>query len=416
MSAVLPDVVAEHAEEASFLWLQRASAVHAPNYDPAQFAGLDERLAAHIDGLRVAGEEGWHCAVQAMDNGCPEDFFPAAVLALEAADGRFENLLERAAGLPEAVPGLISACGWVEPAQVGARVKALLASKPPLARKLGIAACALHRRDPGAVLDAAIAQGADSVRIRALRAAGELGRTDLLPQALALLAEAKPELRFWAAWCGVLLGDRRHALDATRAFALEPGPRQLKAFRLALLAMDVEAGHALLATCASLPGAARLRIIGAGYVGDARYAPWLIEQMANPATARIAAEAFVNITGVDLNLEQMEVPPPEGFEDGPSEDPDDENVDLPEDVALSWPDVEKIRRWWPANESRFAPGARFFLGRPVTEASCVQVLREGFQRQRVAAALHRSLLQPGMPLFPTSAPAWRQRRWLEQLG
>ena len=51
-SDTLSCVVAEHADEASFLWLQRTSAVHAPNYSPQQFADLDERLAAHIDAGR----------------------------------------------------------------------------------------------------------------------------------------------------------------------------------------------------------------------------------------------------------------------------------------------------------------------------------------------------------------------------
>ena len=253
------------------------------------------------------------------------------------------------------------------------------------------------------------------MRIRALRAAGELGRTDLLPHVLALLGEAKPELRFWAAWAAVLMGDRGHALDALRAFALQTGPRQMRAFELALQTLDVGAGGALLSECAGLPGATRLRIIGAGFVGDAQDVPGLIEQMEQPTAARIAAEAFVGITGVDFNLEQMEVPPPEGFEDGPSEDPDDEHVDLPEDVALPWPDVERLHRWWQANAPRFAPGVRWFLGQPVSQAGCAQVLCESFQRRRVGAALHRSLLQPGMPLFPTSAPAWRQKRWLSTI-
>ena len=40
------------------------------------------------------------------------------------------------------------------------------------------------------------------------------------------------------------------------------------------------------------------------------------------------------------------------------------------------------------------------------------MLREGFQRQRSAAALYLCLLQPGTPLFNTAAPAWRQQRLL----
>lgn len=52
------------------------------------------------------------------------------------------------------------------------------------------------------------------------------------------------------------------------------------------------------------------------------------------------------------------------------------------------------------------------MGQPVSPDSCTGVLREGFQRQRVAAALHLALLDAHAPLFATSAPAWRQQRWL----
>jgi len=413
---VIEAVLMEHAEEAAFVWLQRRSAVHAPNYSRQQFAELDERLAAHIDGLRVARADGWAFAAAALDNEGPEDFFVAAVLAIEAADTRFDDLVERAKDLPEVVPGLISALGWVEPQWLGGRIKALLDDASPLKQKLGVAACALHRRDLGPVLGELIASAPDSVRVRALRAAGELGRTDLLAPAQAMFGEPKPELRFWAAWSAVLLGDRAQGLEALSTFALKAGPRQPRAFQLALQAVDTAAGHTLLLATASLPDAQRLRILGAGFIGDARYVPWLIEQMAQPAAARIAAEAFATITGADFNLEQMETPPPDGLEDGPTDDPDDESVELPEDIALPWPDVEKIRRWWQANLSRFAGGGRFFMGRPVDAASCVAVLRAGFQRQRVAAALHLSLLDPRAPLFATSAPAWRQRSWLDQLA
>ncbi|MGJ7614531.1 MULTISPECIES: TIGR02270 family protein [unclassified Variovorax] len=412
----LASMVEEHADEAGFLWLQRSSAVHAPNYGPPQLADLDERLSAHIDGLRVAADAGWAQAQAMLDNEGAEDFFVAGVLAIEAVDGRFDALVARAKDLPEVVPGLISALGWVEPQHLGGRVKALLDDPSPLKRKLGVAACALHRRDPGPVLDELVVAAPDSVRIRALRAAGELGRIDLLPAAQAVLGEVKAELRFWAAWSAVLLGDRAQALETLAAFALQAGPRQPRAFQLALQAMDVAAGHELLLAAAGLPDAQRLRILGAGFIGDARYVPWLIEQMAQPAVARIAGEAFATITGADFNGEQMEIPPPDDFEDGPTDDPDDENVELPQDIALPWPDAPRIHSWWQANQPRFLQGTRSFMGAPVSADSCVGVLRSGFQRQRVAAALHLSLGVPQAPLFATGAPAWRQRRWLDKVA
>jgi uncharacterized protein (TIGR02270 family) len=84
------------------------------------------------------------------------------------------------------------------------------------------------------------------------------------------------------------------------------------------------------------------------------------------------------------------------------------------DDNLPWPDPAKIQKWWDANKHRFQTSVRYFMGEPVNIDNCKRVLRDGYQRQRVAAALYLSLLQPGTPLFPTSAPAWRQQRLLSK--
>ncbi len=60
------------------------------------------------------------------------------------------------------------------------------------------------------------------------------------------------------------------------------------------------------------------------------------------------------------------------------------------------------------NRQSFQPGVRYFMSAPVTQAHCRLVLREGYQRQRRAAAQYLCLLAPGTPLFPTAAPAWRR--------
>jgi uncharacterized protein (TIGR02270 family) len=413
---IILDVVNEHADESSFIWLQHSSAVNSPNYSFQQLLDLDERLEAHIDGLRVAGEHGWKVAEELLGNENPEDFFPAAVLALESDNKRFEELIERASHTPEAVPGLISALGWVSAQFLTKRVNVLLQDDEPLKQKLGIAACAMHRRDPGQALDTYLVSPVDSVRIRAYRTAGELGRKETLPQLLSALDQAKPEAQYWSAWSSVLLGDRNRALTTLCTLALDSGPRQLEALQLALAAMEMKTGHTLLRKLKGLPDAVRLRIIGSGYIGSIEYVPWLIEKMKNPELARIAAEAFVNITGADFNLDQLEAEPPEHFEEGPTEDPDDEIVEIPEDIALSWPDVEKIHQWWNKHRTRFQTDTRYFLGQPITGDHCTSVLEEGYQRQRIMAAQHLCLLNPGSVLFPTSAPAWRQKRWLEKIA
>ena len=58
---------------------------------------------------------------------------------------------------------------------------------------------------------------------------------------------------------------------------------------------------------------------------------------------------------------------------------------------------------------------RYFIGEPLNRENCLRVLKDGFQRQRIAAAIYLSLLNPGTPLFEWRAPAWRQQRLLSTM-
>src|SRR5918996_2266870 len=84
---IIPHIVEQHAEEAAFLWLLRDAAVDAPHYDLKDLARLDERVEAHIDGLRVAGEPGWEITLAQLEQHREAgEVFAAGVLALESQD------------------------------------------------------------------------------------------------------------------------------------------------------------------------------------------------------------------------------------------------------------------------------------------------------------------------------------------
>jgi uncharacterized protein (TIGR02270 family) len=426
----IPVVVAQHVEESSHLRHVRSVLLRSPHVQLHRLQRLDDRIAAHLDGIAVAGDFGLKLCTEALESPSAGAVFTLAVRALELKDAALlQRLFAIVAAEPAAERGLLSAFGWVPAQALQGTIRALLTSADAAQRAAGLAACVMHRVEPGAVLVAALADADARLRARALRVAGEAGRVDLLPQMLAAcVADGATEdeaLRFWAARSALLLGDRSATVLAVlAALADGSGAWSDAAAEWLLKVLDVGAAHQHLrgwSERAKEPGpagaAARRRLIRrCGVLGDAYFVAWLIGQMADLQVSRLAGEAFTLMTGADLALLDLERKPPEGASDGqfggPNEDPADDNVALDEDESLPWPDPERVQGWWQANQARFPTGQRFFMGAAPSPVLSLKVLREGGQRQRIAAAQWASLLAPGTKLFQTAAPAWRQQRWL----
>ena len=410
-------VVQQHAEEAAHLRHMRSVLAAAPHVKLHHLRRLDDRLAAHLDGLAVAGEFGSSLCEAALENPGVGEVFAATVRAIEEKDERrLDKLFALVGAVPEAQPGLISAFGWVSANSLQGTGAKLLASKEPFRRLAGIAACAMHMVDPGTALMQSVTDAEPQLRARVLRAVGELGRRDLLAACVSALQNEDPACRFWAAWSAVLLGDHSNAVRVLESFVLLPNAFRGRALRLLLKVLDLPSAQQVLKTVAHDPANKRLLIQGAGIAGDAQYLPWLIGQMADDKFARLAGESFSMITGLDLAYLDLERKPPENVEAGPTENPEDENVDMDQDDSLPWPDAAKIQAWWQANQAHYQQGVRYFMGEPISAPHCQKVLREGYQRQRIAAAEYLCLLSSGTILFNTSAPAWRQQRWLGKMG
>jgi uncharacterized protein (TIGR02270 family) len=412
----IPHIIQQHAEEAAHLRLVRSVLLSAPHVKLHHLRRLDDRLAAHLDGLAVAGEYGSNVCETALESPGAGEVFAATVRAIEEKDERrLDKLFALVAAVPPAQPGLISAFGWVSAQHLQGTGARFLTSPEPFKREVGIAACVMHRVDAGAALNAAIADPDVSLRARALRAAGELGRRDLLAVGTAALADEDAACRFQAARSATLLGDRNKAVDTLKDVALNEEPHRVCALQLVLKLLPPPQVNEFLKILARNPANQRLLIRGAGIAGDPYYVPWLIRQMEDLKLARLAGESFSFITGLDLAYLDLERKPPEGVEFGPNDDPEDDNVAMDEDDSLPWPDPARIQGWWDANKSRFTDGVRYFMGAPVTREHCTRILKEGYQRQRIAGALYLCLLEPGTKLFPTSAPAGRQQRWLAKM-
>jgi uncharacterized protein (TIGR02270 family) len=413
----IPVVVMQHVEESAHLRNVRSALVRAPHVRLLHLGRLDERIAAHLDGVAVAGSYGAALANQALEQPGKGEIYLATVRAIEDRDlVQLDKLLDIAGAIPDSRPGLISAFGWVSPASLRGITKLLLESPAPWRREVGLAACALHGVDPGAVLTAALGDADIGLRARALRVAGRVGRRDLLDACLPSLIDSDPCCAFEAARSALLLGDRVQAPVALERLALDAAGDPCfgsAALRTVLKVVPPQRAGELLSVLAKDAARIGTLITGAGFAGDPHYVPWLIARMADPALTRLAGEAFSLITGLDLAYLDLDRKPPEPTGLGPNDDPNDDNVAMEDDDSLPWPDPDKIAAWWQSNGQRFAPGTRYFMGEPPSVPTCQAVLKTGFQRQRVAAAEYLCVLSPGTPLFNTAAPTWRQERLLK---
>jgi uncharacterized protein (TIGR02270 family) len=416
MVHAFPEIVDQHVEEAAFLWLLRDTATCAPNYNLGHLGDLDERIDAHLDGLRVAGAVGWEACKEQLEWREAGEVFVAACIALQTRIGRrVAHVLEIAAESSELARGFVAALAWLPIDDVQPTIYSLLKSRDAVTRRIGIAALAVHRRDPGTHLVDALADPHPTVRSRAVKAAGELGRRDLRPVSDGNADCADPGVRFWTAWTNALLGDVR-ATSALCETAIQGGADALKACDLATRTMTPGAATKWRRYLADVDAGSRLAIVAADAHGDPAAVPWLIGLMADNASARFAGEAFSSITGVNLTACGLSAQRPDGFESGPTDDPSDDNVAIDPDENLPWPRQAAIRAWWSQHGHRFTTGTRYLMGWPIGPDTIYHVLASGTQRQRGAAALELALRSPRQPLFEVRARADHQRHALVTLA
>jgi uncharacterized protein (TIGR02270 family) len=405
-------ILQQHAEEVAFLWLLRESAVRAPHYTLRDLADLDDRIAGHLDGLRVAADRGLELCLAALRTGEPGEVFAAAVLALESSDGSvLERVLDVALVSEGGARAVVSAFGWISAEHATRWSTIMLRAGAAAYRAVGVGGLAVRREDPGEALVPMFADENRFTRARALRAVGELKRHDLRTSLNEHLASDASTPRFWATWSAVLLGDGG-ASRQLRDFVTADSAFADRAVRLAPRVMPLDESRAWLKGLASREATRRYALVGCGASGDPAYVPALISQMAVSQHARAAGEAFSMITGADLGYEDLEGEQPDGFEAVPNEDPADEHVETDPDEDLPWPEQALVQKWWEANAGAFRAGQRYLRGHPVTVENCRRVLREGFQRQRIAAAYEIALAVSNEPLFEWRAPGYRQQALL----
>ena len=395
-------VLDTHVTEAAFLWVQRERAATAPQYRLRHLARLEDRLDGHLEGLRHAGRTGCELARRRLDNCDAGMVFVVAHLALQAAaPEQMRRALNLALSRPEEFSSaLVTAVAWTT--DRGEMMLSHLEGSPLAEhQRIALALTIENGQDPGYALAQAAESAHTPLRALGLRTIGEFKRGNLMPLLHRAEHDCDEACQFWAAYSRALMGD---AGAARMAWAL--GHTLPHLWRVAI---DVgmrcgEPGWAreTIRALAMHEETLRRAVQASAAFGDPQVVPWLIRLMSSPPLARAAGEAFSIITGVDLYDAQLSDSPPQPVD----LETDDDDDDLP------WPRQQAIESWWSSHRHGFLPGKRFLSVQPITQAAALDVLRNGYQRQRAGAAIEWARLIEGAPLFRVTKRAREQQRRL----
>ncbi len=410
MPKIVRVVVEQHVSEAGFTWLLRDRAVAEPHYLLADLKRFDRRVDAHLDGLRIAGDEGWAIALEQLEAHTEpgETFACANVAFLGGNQARIARVLE-AAQDPANARGVISAIAWLaDERKVADYALQLGLASDVVSRRIGVAIAGIRRLPYGPVLQAGLVDKDPGVVARSAHAIGELGAAKAAGALRGLLNANDLPTRFWAAWSLAIMNGESGALAELKTVALTEHHFRRRAVDLIARRGEPRSTVKWFAALDATPGGKRLTVQALGAIGDPDAIPKLLDFMADPALARVAGEAFAHITGAHISYDKLERDPPEGFVAGPTEDPADEDVALDPDGNLYWPDAALCAAWWSKNKSNFSAGNRYLDGKPIAIEHLRDVLKKGYQRKRAAAALELAMREPGKPLYEVRAPGFRQ--------
>jgi uncharacterized protein (TIGR02270 family) len=294
---MVADVVRQHAEQAAFFWAQRDTLMEDDPPDADVVAGVDRRLEANLDGLRIAGPPAWPFVVAAYED-FPEkgELFLYGWMAIEHNDGRrVAEAVEFGRQSGDDARGLVGALAWHEPMTIAPLVRDWIGTPDAFKRFLGVSACLGHDVDPRQMLVRLVRDPDARVRAASLHLAGKLKRADLVEDVRAALNGADEQPRFWAAWALTELGSGDLASPELRKVAVGGGPDAMVALRAVVKAEPDKDVRAWMGGLLKSPESAPLAVRGAGMLGDRTLLHWLIHQMRTPALAVPAGAAFLEL-------------------------------------------------------------------------------------------------------------------------
>jgi uncharacterized protein (TIGR02270 family) len=373
-------LASEHLDELSFLLADRTVSLDSPALGLEDLAETEERIEAHLDGLRFAGQAAVDLLQESL-NDSDNDVVLASMFALASIPELDGGLDAALAAFTKAKDESIPACAAV--------LKHAL--HPEFGRRL--AKLLGHERGP-------IRQAV----LKILTYRREMDARAVMP----LLKDPDPQMRGAAISALTSVGEQRDLAALEQAVLSAPGARNaeellallrlgsaraLESCRAAIGAPDGEATAALFLPLALAGGAGDLKFIKAslgrpelkapaaealGLHGHPDSVPLLLQLLEDTEeSVRIAAARSLDmLTGAGLK-ETFEIPEEEAepIEESASEAGAGEKSEAAPTATVRVTRVSTNaaawRDWWKGNQPTFPPGLRTREGRPFSLGQCI---------------------------------------------
>lgn len=368
-------ILEQHVEEAAFCWLRREDALWRPSLNLNQLDRFDQRLDAHLEGLRLAVDSAWPYALKRMRQWkTADEVFAASYLAIQAGD---EDQLSTIATVVQAnsnaIAGIAAALQWT--LLLSGKEKALPVIqffwKQQDAIKSAVIDTALQipEVNVNAILTTAIHSTDITLRIKAFEAIGNYHLTEFKPALHDALGDPEPLCRLAASTSLAIMGNPEYQQETAKFIPLLTGNSYFKQLLVwSSTSSEKDYGDWIKNTENNL--SLRDLIWADAFRGDGDSLTRLATLLDHKLTTPLAAYAIQHITGLDLDsLDDSEKQQSDMFDD------DEKKVPTPikqlrrESEGLSSVAPEAIKEWLSNRWDRFNNGDKFLNGISIKDSS-----------------------------------------------
>ncbi|EBU4215201.1 hypothetical protein ACSC89_003452 [Salmonella enterica subsp. enterica] len=391
-------LIQQHARDAVFYWQQINTGCFSPLITTQKRHHFHRQLNAHLDGLRVAGQEGWDAAFKNYARWKAEgEAFICWLLALEQNDKSHITQLQKiATGNTEpSLRGMTEAISWLPKPQA----RLILAqwhqesASDNLMLEAWLRASAGAGITPPDDLHPFLAHPNPRIRTASCELTGKLRLHTYQQTIVGMLSDDTPDVREAALMALAWLSPRTDIVDGLHElllFHLQNAPQR----GLAAIISRRKQEHIARMTGLCLPQGdprlnviiaampERLRLLTLAYHGDPTQLSVLYNAMKKEHTARLAFWATGFISGLDMTTPErciQESATTKNNEQPLSFKSDDT------DIGLVWPNVPVVI----ADSSALdLPAGPLILGNPPSATWCNELLSTATQAARFAASWH----------------------------